>query len=119
MENEKQATANVLPTYAENGNYVLTSMLRDCEQRLTEADEREKLAEHGETVFEKRWMVSRELCGRLLKLIISLERLIIELYPGHVEPEPEHIGEYQAVWGCVQDARIVIAEAEAHLKETP
>jgi hypothetical protein len=47
----------------------------------------------------------------LLEALVCMERLIVELYPGHIEPELEHIGEYQAVWNAVQNARAAIAKA--------
>ena len=47
----------------------------------------------------------------LLEALKSLDRLVVELYPGHVEPDGEHLGEYQAVWAAVHNARAAIAKA--------
>jgi hypothetical protein len=55
-----------------------------------------------------------ELEGVLRKL----ERLVVELYPGHVEPDAEHLGEYQAVWRAVQDAREALSRPASTGEET-
>lgn len=44
-----------------------------------------------------------------------LERVIVELYPGHAEPDAEHIDEYRAVWSAVMDARAVLSRVPKEL----
>lgn len=48
----------------------------------------------------------------LLEAAESLERVIVELYPGHAEPEPGHKEEFSAVWAAVTSAREAIAKAK-------
>jgi hypothetical protein len=51
------------------------------------------------------WLARCEVLENALR---KLERLIVELYPGHVEPDEEHLEEYRAVWSAVYDARAVL-----------
>lgn len=100
MSNE-QAKSNVLPIYAENGNYVLTSMLRDTEERLAGRDKMLEETRDTQRVLIEELTASRELCGRMLLLF----------------------KECDADWMCIHDdspdnecikcrLRAVIAEAE-------
>jgi hypothetical protein len=43
-----------------------------------------------------------------------LERIVTELYPGHIEPYDEHMEEYKAVWSATMNARAVLAKAEGN-----
>jgi hypothetical protein len=61
--------------------------------------------------FRAGWEASGSINAELLEALKTLERMVVELYPGHVEPDGEHIGEYQAVWSAVHDARAAIAKA--------
>ena len=36
----------------------------------------------------------------LYEALKRMERIITELYPGHIEPDAEHIEEYKAVWSA-------------------
>lgn len=47
----------------------------------------------------------------LYEALERMERLVTELYPGHVEPAPEHVGEYQAVSAAVMEARAALKKA--------
>lgn len=62
MSNE-QEKSNVLPIYTDNGNYVLTSMLRDTEERLNEAD--------------SRVLTSQKVSDSLLAKLKNAEELIV------------------------------------------
>jgi hypothetical protein len=43
-----------------------------------------------------------------------LERIVTELYPGHIEPDDEHMEEYKAVWSATMNARSVLAKARGN-----
>lgn len=64
------------------------------------------LAEHEELLARE-----RESRKQAEAALLKLERLMVELYPGHVEPDAEHLGEYQAVWTAVHDAREVMSKS--------
>lgn len=52
----------------------------------------------------------------LARALQVLERVIVELYPGHVEPDAEHLDEYRAVWSAVADARELLLRVPKELK---
>jgi len=47
---------------------------------------------------------------RLEDALRGLVKIVVELYPGHVEPDGEHLGEYQAVWSAVFEARAALED---------
>jgi hypothetical protein len=56
-----------------------------------------------------RYAVSqREAWLRLEDALKILEKIVTELYPGDVEPDGEHLGEYTAVWNAVMNARAAL-----------
>jgi hypothetical protein len=49
----------------------------------------------------------------LVAALEGLERVIVELYPGHADPDAEHLNDYIAVWTAVHNARAALAKAGA------
>ena len=49
---------------------------------------------------------------QMLLALKMLQHLVVEIYPGHVEPNDEYLEEYKAVWNAISVARSVIAKAE-------
>ena len=47
----------------------------------------------------------------LVEALERMERVVVELYPGHAEPDSEHLEEYKAVWGAVINARAALKKA--------
>jgi hypothetical protein len=66
------------------------------------------LRELGTT--ESTLAAEREARKQAEEALRKLERLMVELYPGHAEPDAEHLGEHQAVWNAVRDARDVLSK---------
>lgn len=90
----------------------LMKRVMDQETELNQAHGREKLAEHGETVLEKRWMLERTLTEKMLDELKEIEALTENIPTSNATA-------FEVGCQIANAARAVIAEAEAHLKETP
>lgn len=102
--------------YAEMREIACKARLATAEAALDEALKREEefAGYHNELVSdqaEKIEALSEQVTQQaatieqMREALKILDRVIVELYPGHVEPDDEHLEEYRAVWSAVMDAR--------------